>query len=230
MRRRRATREVRPGLERVEAKILFSGGAAAAKNGHPQALIAKTGDEQATARATRVPPLQVTRITNPTPFNARLIPPFRQVNTQDRKPVPGQVYNVVFVSMRNSTHRRFTAADGFFVRVTGQTKAHRYPILTGDQVWRPGQVIVVYFLTKRYYPLSPVTSAGFQFDLGGSAGTAIPGPSGFFQRIHYTNAKSFERILNWIVPFGPGAKGHELGLPDTAIWEFLPGSQYIVPL
>src|SRR5262245_10791968 len=32
------------------------------------------------------------RITNPTPFNTRLVPPFQQVLVQSRQPIPGQIY------------------------------------------------------------------------------------------------------------------------------------------
>jgi hypothetical protein len=160
------------------------------------------------------------RITNPTPFNARLVPPFDQVMVQSRPPVPGKVYNVFFVSVRNQTRRTFDASDGFAVRLSGQARAHSYPILTGAEQWKPNEVKVFYVLTKEYYPVRPITSAGFQFKLGGkNGGIAIPGPSGIFLRVRY-NPETFPRVLDWIVAFGPGAKGHELGLPDTAIWAF----------
>mgnify|MGYP000872395722 CR=1 FL=1 len=223
--RRRNTRKRSLILEQCESRLLLSVGGTV-----PVKSAAVPVEAPRATRGRAVPPLALVRITNPTPFNARLVPPFRQIKVQDREPIPGQVYNVVFATVRNSTNRKYTSDDGFFVRVTGQTKEHKYPILTGDQVWRPGQVIVFYFLTKRYYPLRPVQSAGFQFDLGGFPGTAIPGPSGFFQRIHYLNPQSFERVLNGIVPYGPGARGTYLGLPNTSIWEFLPANQAGVPL
>ncbi len=37
----------------------------------------------------------VYRITNPTRFNNKLIPPFSHVLVQARQPVPGQVYNML---------------------------------------------------------------------------------------------------------------------------------------
>ena len=79
-----------------------------------------------------------------------------------------------------------------------------------------------YILSKKYYPLSPQVSAGFQFNFLGKANVAIPGPSGIFQRIQYDPA-TINNIINYVVPFGPGAKGHLLGLPDTAIWQFTAG-------
>jgi hypothetical protein len=159
------------------------------------------------------------RITNPTPFNTRLVPPFDQVAVQSRPPVPGQVYNVLFVSVRNQTRRTFDASSGFAVRLTNQTRAHSYPILTGTEQWAPNEVKVFYVLTKQYYPLRPITSAGFRFKLGDDSGIAIPGPSGIFLRVRY-NPDTFPRVLDRIVAFGPGAKGRELGLPDTALWAF----------
>ena len=80
--------------------------------------------------------------------------------------------------------------------------------------------MVFYILSKEYYPLSPKVSAGFAFDLGGRRGVAIPGPSGIFLRVKYDPA-TFPKVLDHIVAFGPGAKGHLLGLPDTALWEIL---------
>ena len=121
------------------------------------------------------------------------------------------------VSVRNSTRQTFDAESGFAVRLTGQTRS--FPVLTGTQTWKPGQVMVFYVLTQKYYPVRPATSAGFEFDLAGSRGVAVPGPSGIFLRVKYNPAR-FPRTLDWIVAHGPGSKGHELGLPDTAIFEF----------
>jgi hypothetical protein len=177
------------------------------------------------ARSVPAPEFVMNRITNPTPFNAKLIPPFVQVLVQSAQPVPGAVFNVLSISVRNSTARTFDASSGFAVKVTGQSAS--VPVLTGTEQWKPGQVMVFYILTKKYYPLSPVVAAGFQFNFAG--GTAIPGPSGIFLRVKYDPA-TFPRVLDWIVAHGPGSKGHELGLPDTAIWEFLSAKTDLVPL
>ncbi len=39
-----------------------------------------------------------------------------------------------------------------------------FPILTGNEQWKPGQILVFYVLTKKYYPVSEV-AGGFQFNL-----------------------------------------------------------------
>src|SRR5262249_25575270 len=157
-----------------------------------------------------------------------LVPPFRQVRVQLIQPVPGQVYNVLYVTLSNGTAKTFDASSGFTVRIPGFAGKYPgrnpgFPILTGDQQWKPGEVIVFYILSKKSYPLSPQVAAGFQFNLGGRSSTLVPGPSGIFLRVKY-NPATFERTLNWIVAFGPGAQGGlgpKFGLPDTAINTFV---------
>ncbi|QDV34712.1 hypothetical protein ElP_26060 [Tautonia plasticadhaerens] len=169
------------------------------------------------------------RITNPTPINTRIVPPLSQVRVQDREPIPGQSYNVVFVTVRNSTGRTFDARDGLAVQVTGQGPGHSYPILSGADTWDPREVFVFYFLTKEYYPLEPVQSAGFEFNFVNPRVVAIPGPSGFFQRILY-DPETFPRVLDAVVVGGPGSKGRHLGLPDTSLWEIIPSNLNVIPL
>jgi hypothetical protein len=163
----------------------------------------------------------VSRITQTSAGNAvHLVPPFQQVLVQAKVPVPGRMYNVLSVAVRNHTSRTFTAQDHFSVKLSGQSQAT--PILTGDEQWKPGQFIVFYVLTHQYYPARPVVSGGFVFDLDGSRGVAIPGPSGIFLRLTYRPA-TFARPLDWIVAYGPGAEGGlgpRYGLPDTQIWQF----------
>jgi hypothetical protein len=148
-----------------------------------------------------------------------LIPPFQQVLVQGTQPVPGQVYNVGYVTVKNGTAQTFTAQNHFAVRMTNQPRSFAgFAILTGDQLWKPGQILVFYVLTKRYYPVSFV-SGGFQFNTGGKSSTAIPGPAGIFLRLKY-NPATFARALDWIVAFGPGnesGKGARFRLPNTAI-------------
>lgn len=164
------------------------------------------------------------RVTN-TPYQTPydLIPPFQQVLVQYLKPVPGQVYNVCTVTVKNGTRQTFTASDGFTVRMTNQPKSFSgFPILTGNQEWKPGQILIFYVLTKKYYPVSFV-AGGFQFDLGGRSSTAIPGPAGIFLRLKY-NPATFARTLNWIVAYGQGNElghGAKLGLPNTSINEIV---------
>lgn len=170
---------------------------------------------------------QVYRITDPSPTPVHLDPPFTQVRVQSATPVTGGTYNVFSVAVMNATARTFDASSGFFVRLTGQRGT--FPVLTGDQQWKPGEFFVFYILTKKYFPQNPILSGGFALDLAGSRGVAIPGPSGIFLRVKY-NPATFPSVLNWIVAHGPGAKGHELGLPDTAIWAFTNAKANIVPL
>jgi hypothetical protein len=173
------------------------------------------------ASATHPARLVLSRITNTAAGNAvNLAPPFQQVLVQARKPEPGRTYNVLSVAVRNHTSRTFTAQDRFSVRLSGQS--YSTPVLTGDEQWKPGQFIVFYVLTHQYYPAHPVVSGGFEFDLDGSTGVAIPGPSGIFLRLPYRPA-TFARTLDWIIAYGPGAEGGlgpKYGLPDTQIWEF----------
>ncbi len=164
------------------------------------------------------------RVTN-TPWQTpyKLVPPFEQVLVQGLKPVPGQVYNVCEVAVKNGTAQTFTASNGFTVRMTDQPKSFGgFPILTGDEQWKPGQILVFYVLTKKYYPVSFV-AGGFQFDLGGRSSTAIPGPSGIFLRLTYDPA-TFAKTLNWIVAYGQGNEvgaGAQYGLPNTSINEIV---------
>ncbi len=163
----------------------------------------------------------VYRITNPNRFNNKLIPPFGHVLVQSRQPVPGQVYNILYVAVRNGTARTFDASSGFSVRFPGQLTS--IPILTGTEQWKPGQDFVFYVLTKKYYPLPSQVTSGFEFDLGGARSVAIPGPSGIFLRLKY-NPATFDRTLDAIVAFGQGAQGGagvKFGMPDTAINEFV---------
>jgi hypothetical protein len=163
----------------------------------------------------------VYRITNPNRFNNQLIPPFNHVLVQALLPVPGQVYNVLYVAVRNGTARTFDASSGFAVRFPGQPDS--FPILTGSEQWKPGREFVFYVLTKQYYPLPNQVTSGFEFDLGGARSVAIPGPSGIFLRLKYDPA-TFDRTLDGIVAYGPGAeggKGVKFGMPDTAIYEFV---------
>jgi hypothetical protein len=226
----------------LEAKRLLSAGASAGLKAGPrppaesqatheaiagvaegQAAPDRGVSTQGTVSAAAVKPetgFLVYRITNPNLFNNKLIPPFTNVLVQTRQPVPGQVYNVLFMSLRNGTAQTFDASSGFSVRFPGQ--AGFIPILTGDQQWKPGQVFVFYVLTKKYYPLPNVVTSGFLFYLGAKS-VAIPGPSGIFLRLTY-NPATFDRTLDRIVAFGQGAQGGagtKLGLPNTSIYEFV---------
>jgi hypothetical protein len=214
----RATMKLRPGLERLEEKQLLS---ASPSTGRSAGLMAPPGTSA--LRSTQGTGFLSYRITNPTSFNNRPIIPTYQVLVQARQPVSGQVYNVLYATVRNGTAQTFTASNGFQVKFPGEHVSSVFPILTGDEAWKPGQVIVFYVLTKKYYPVQSQVHSGFEFNLGGRRSIAIPGPSGIYQRITYDPAK-FPNILNFIVTAGKGAQGgtgFKYGLPDTAINEIV---------
>ena len=217
--RRRPIRAFHPDLERFEAKQLLSAGATAAAH-----AASATHAARADKRSSLPTQFIAYRITNPTYRLVHLVPPFQQVLVQKIKPIPGQVYNILFVAVQNNTAQTFTAANDFRVRLPGYTGTHRvtgnaFPVLTGNQVWKPKTWLVFYAISKKYYPLSPQVSAGFQLEAGGRSSTLVPGPSGIFLRLTYDPAK-FAKTLDWIVAYGQGAElgaGSKLGLPDTAI-------------
>jgi hypothetical protein len=226
--RRRPVVGLRPDLERFEEKQLLSAGGLMPRS-HANALVHRTADSQP---APNVGALTIFRITNTAyPLTVNLKPPFQQVLVQSTQPQPGDTYNILYVAMRNGTARTFDASSGLAVKVTGQPAGQSVPILTGDQQWKPGQFIVFYILTKKYYPLSPITGAGFQFNFAPGL-KAIPGPSGIFLRVKY-NPATFARTLDSVVAFGPGPEGGSgprLGLPDTAIWQFVSAKTNLIPL
>ena len=244
--RRRSIMKFRPGLEQFEAKQLLSAGSLTAqvvntKDGsrtlalqsanlsgaHEAAgdiAMSHTGQPVLDHRRRPAPvgaygylAFRVTNTPYQTPY--KLVPPFQQVLVQGREPVPGQIYNVTDVTVKNGTSQTFDAGSGFTVRMTNQPRSQGgFPILTGNEQWKPGQVLVFYVLTKKYYPVSFV-AGGFQFDLGGRSSTAIPGPSAIFLRLKYDPA-TFARTLNWIVAYGQGnqlGQGAKFGLPNTSI-------------
>jgi len=238
----RAIVKYRPGLESLELKRLPSGLAPAPPGAEAmarrQSLQARVERLQG-ARGVEAPaptddvpdagpqsarPTEgylVYRITNPNRFNNVLKPPFQQVLVQREQPVPGQTYNILSVVVRNGTARTFDASDGFEVKLSQQSEAT--PILTGDMQWKPGEWIVFYVLTKKYYPLPSQVSSGFLFNLDGARSVAIPGPSAIFQRIKYDPSR-FARQLDAITAFGVGAQGGsgvKYGLPVTNINEFV---------
>jgi len=246
--RHRSIMIFRPGLEQFEAKQLLNAGSltthvAKPKDGsralalhlantsgahqaardiatnHAGPLVFDNRSRPAAPGADGYLAFRVTNTPWQTPY--RLVPPFHQVLVQGLEPVPGQVYNLCDVTVRNGTLQTFNASSGFTVRTTNQPRSFAgFPILTGNEQWKPGQILVFYVLTKKYYPVSFV-AGGFQFDLGGRSSTAIPGPSGIFLRLTY-NPATFASTLNWIVAYGQGnqlGQGARYGLPNTAINE-----------
>jgi len=233
--------QFRPRLERLEAKLALSAASAAPvaplrtappaltslPHAHPDSdghLAAAGGRITARAKKPNFGFL-VYRVTNPSggpPFT--LTPPFGHVLVQARQPVPGRMYNILQIAVKNTTKQTYDASDGFAVRLPQQ----RYtPILTGNQQWKPGETIIFYALTKQYYPLLNQVSDGFQFKLGGAWSVAIPGPSGIFLRIKY-DPNTINKILDYAATRGPGAQGGaglKTGMADTAIWAFAPSTE-----
>ena len=158
------------------------------------------------------------RVTNPSiTVNYLINPPFKHVLVQANQPVPGQTYNVLQIAVRNGTGQTFTASNGFTVRLNTDKK-QVFPVLTGNEEWKPKQIIIFYILTKKYYPL-PQTYGGFQLDLGGKSSTLVPGPSAIFLRLKY-NPATIDSTLNIIVAGGQGnqgGKGSFFGIPNTSI-------------
>jgi hypothetical protein len=169
------------------------------------------------------------RVTNPKGNNAQFNPPFGHVLVQTRLPTPGQVYNILFLSVYNGTGQTFTASDNITVRAPYTPAGEAFPILQGNQEWKPGGRIVFYVLTKQYYPFTPTQTAGFQFNFINRRVSAVPGPSGIALRVKY-NPATFDQTLDRAVTSGPGAIGHQFGLPDTAIWALFTPSAKIIPL
>jgi hypothetical protein len=232
-------RKLCPQLDQLEEKQLLNAALPAIHAASSGRASEREADYAAVRSDTRiaargVSEFKILRITNTRfPSSVNLKPPFLQVLVQATQPVPGQVYNVLQLSMRNGTNQTFTASSGLSVRLatSGDAKPRAFPVLTGGEQWKPGQFATFYVLTKKYYPVNPVVSAGFSFSFAPGA-VAIPGPSGIFLRLKY-NPATFAKTLDWIVAYGPGAeggKGAKLGLPDTAIWEFVSAKTNIEPL
>ena len=87
--RSKSKTKFRPGFESFEARDLPSASPLAVA----PAPASASGPSDPAVR------LVVSRITNPTPTNAQLIPPFQQVRVQTVTPVTGGSYNILFVSV-----------------------------------------------------------------------------------------------------------------------------------
>ena len=227
---RRPIKKYSPGLERLEAKQLLSAGpssTALASHGAVASHAAETSRasaHNATPDVGNIKPsygFLVFRITTSDPTNYRMRPPYGQVLVQTKQPVPGQVYNLLYVVVRNGTAQTFNANSGFYVRIPQSPT--KFPILTGNETWAPGQRYVFYILTKKYYPMPSQQHSGFLFDLGGAYSVGIPGPSAIALRLKY-NPATWAQTLDNVVTFGPGnqgGRGAKFGLPNTAIDEFV---------
>jgi hypothetical protein len=109
------------------------------------------------------------------PDSGTLVPPFGLVLADSTSPVGGVVYNVALITVRNGTSQTFSAQSGLSVEVSGSSEPE--PILTGTELWKPGQVIVFYSLNEDTFP------PGFTFNLQG-ASTEVP--ASIYYGIQYT--------------------------------------------
>jgi hypothetical protein len=126
----------RPGLELVEPRQLPSAGPlTAATATRATGPVLASGDS-----GVQHPPISpgagylAFRVTQ-RPY--KMVPPFQHVLVQSNPPVPGQVYTLNFIALKNGTAKTFDASSGFTVRLNNQTRGHAYPILTRDQQWKP---------------------------------------------------------------------------------------------
>ena len=208
MRRRRHTTAFHPDLERFEAKRLLSAGASAghvvpAGDQHARLDLdpamttsssaqAAVGDTHGTSSLPKH--FLAYRITNPdrSPRPPGPALPAGPGPGRPAGPRPGLQRAVRRRDERDGPdihgRQRF---QGPATRASpGRTGSsdNAFPVLTGDQVWKPKTWIVFYVLSKKYYPLSPQVAAGFQLDAGGRSSTLVPGPSGIFLRLTYDPA------------------------------------------
>jgi hypothetical protein len=216
--RRRPIARFRPALEQFERKQLLSASPLSSHAvQHPAHT--RTSNVELDKPRTGLPHSFLGfRVTNPSAaINYLILPPLKQVLVQTNQPVPGQTYNVLQIAVRNGTSQTFTANNNFTVRLNTDQK-DVFPVLTGNEQWKPKQIIVFYILTKKYYPL-PQTYGGFQLNLGGRSSTLVPGPSAIFLRLKY-NPATFANSLDVIVAGGQGnqgGKGSFFGIPNTSI-------------
>ncbi len=209
----------RPDLEPLEVKQVPSAASASASAASSKAagVVNQTRSQKPNFG------YLVYRVTNPKDAPVYSIkPPFGHVMVQDKTPVTGGMYNILYISLKNNTKITFDASSKFFVSAPGSTK-NFIPILKGDDTWKPGQDYIFYIISKKYYPMPNPVSSGFVFRLDGARSVAIPGPSGIFQRIRYS-PDTINNILDRVATKGPGAqggKGIAFGLPDTAIYAFV---------
>lgn len=185
-----------PGLEPLEHKQLLSAGPTTRALEHvasgSKELASHPADTSSTASAGVATPSKgqkvetpatpqkkpttgflMYRITNPNRYNKGLNPPFAQVLVQPNQPVAGHTYNILWVIARNGTAQTFNASSGFYVRFP--TSNYTVPILTGNEEWKPGQRIVFYVLTQKYYPLPSQVHSGFEFNLAVRGQSRFPG-------------------------------------------------------
>ena len=121
------------------------------------------------------------------PDSGVLVAPFVQVRAEPAAPIPGAVYNVALLTVRNGTAQTFGAASGFSVRVSGSSRGASFPL--GTAVWKPGQVLVLYSLTQTRFPPN--------FTIGLPGGSTEK-PANLYYNVQY-NPNTFPGLLNSLV-------------------------------
>ena len=147
--RRRPIAKCRPALEQFEVRQLPS---ASPLTAHAVDIAAQrhSSTMEADKPRTHLPHSFLGfRVTNPSQkINYVLVPPFIHTLVQTNQPVPGETYNLLQIAVRNGTSQTFTAGNGFTARLNTNHK-EVVPILTGTEQWKPGQVVILYILTKK---------------------------------------------------------------------------------
>ena len=115
------------------------------------------------------------------------MPPFGQVRADSAHLVPGAVYNLALLTVRNGTSQIFDSRSGFSVSVAGSSGSQAFP--QGPNPWKPGDVLVFYVLTKNRF------APNFTFDFQGNKSEK---PSNIYYNIQY-NPTTFPGFLNSLV-------------------------------
>jgi hypothetical protein len=210
--RRRSIRKLRPALERLDPKRLPGAGLWAALPHHrritpfhphkaappllsgtvPGVAPGCSGGPGRSIGPELPPPPPLGSFTL-VPDSGTLVPPFGQFLVSSSRPVPGAVYNLTFLTIRNGTSQTFDSRSGFSVNVPGQGGFQ--PFLPKGSLWKPGGVIVFYTLSTNRFPGS------FTFNLNGSIQEK---PNNIYYNVQY-NPMTFPATLDAIAARSVGA-------------------------
>jgi hypothetical protein len=108
------------------------------------------------------------------PDSGLLAPPFGLVMVESSALLPGAVYNMALVTVRNGTSRTLTAQSGLSYEVTGTSAAQPFPV--GTYRWEPGQLLILISLTEDTFP------PDFTFNL---QGTSVEAPANLYYGVQY---------------------------------------------
>ena len=162
-----------------------------------------------------------------------LRPPFQQVlDASPTKPVPGQVYNVLYAQCQERDCATFDSE-----RQTARVRLQRTAVPlrrvisdpAGNEQWKPQAIALrSTFCTTKYYPGKP--DGGRRISCSASppgSWTLVPGPSAIFAQDPVRSSERSPGRLTGSSRYGQGAqlgpRSAKLGMPDTAIKEFVVG-------